>query len=103
MGIDYGYDLYLPTHAVGRALRAVAAIARDDIGSVDLVVPGGERMTLPFRGKPVSDVDHWTLDTCLYFPVEDEAIRAWADVERSEGRHREPEAISGNPPPAGRT
>jgi hypothetical protein len=93
MGIDYGYDLYLPTHAVGKALRAVAAIAREDIGSVEVVVPGGERITLPFRGKPADDVDHWSLDACLYFPLGDEAIRAWAEVERREGRQDAQERI----------
>jgi len=92
VGIDYGYDLYLPTHAVGQALRAVASIAREGIGSVNVVVPGGERLTLPFRGEPADDVDHWSLDTCLYFPVGDEAIRAWAEAERSEGRQEHPDA-----------
>ncbi|RAO48093.1 hypothetical protein GAR06_02088 [Micromonospora saelicesensis] len=92
MGIDYGYDLYLPTHAVGQALRTVASIARRGIGSVDVVVPGGERITLPFRGDPADDVDHWSLDTCLFFPVDDEAIRAWAEVERRSGRQEHPDA-----------
>ena len=92
MGIDYGYDLYLPTHAVGRALRAVAAIARDGIGPVEVVAPGGERMTLPFRGAPAGDVAHWSLDACLYFPVRDEAIRAWAEVERRAGRQEHQDA-----------
>ncbi|MEV6812147.1 hypothetical protein [Micromonospora sp. NPDC051296] len=92
MGIDYGYDLYLPTHVVGQALRAAASIARERIGSVDVVVPGGERITLPFRGEPADDVDHWSLDACLFFPVGDEAIRAWAEVERREGRQEHPDA-----------
>ncbi|WP_326550978.1 hypothetical protein [Micromonospora sp. NBC_01813] len=92
MGIDYGYDLYLPTCAVGRALRAVASIARHGIGSVDVVVPGGQRLTLPFRGEPTDDVDHWSLDTCLFFPVGDEAIRAWAEVEQRAGRQKHPDA-----------
>ena len=92
VGIDYGYDLYLPTRAVGRALRAVAAIAREGIGRVDVVVPGGERMTLPFRGEPADDLDHWSLDTVLFFPVGDEVIRAWAEAERREGRQEHPDA-----------
>jgi hypothetical protein len=93
MGIDYGYDLYLPTRAVGHALRAVASIAREGIGSVNVVVPGGEQITLPFRGEPADDVDHWSLDTCLYFPVGDEAIRAWAEAERREGRPEHPDTL----------
>lgn len=93
MGIDYGYDLYLPTHAAGQALRAAATIASKEIGSVDVVVPGGERITLPFRGEAKDDVDHWSLDTCLYFPVVDEAIRAWAEVERSEGWQTHPDPL----------
>lgn len=44
MGIDYGFDLYLPTHTVGRALRAAASIAREEDGPVEIVVPGGERL-----------------------------------------------------------
>ncbi|MEU4238837.1 hypothetical protein [Actinoplanes sp. NPDC026619] len=93
MGIDYGYDLYLPTHAVGHALKVVASIAREGIGSVTVVVPGGEQITLPFRGEPSDDGDHWSLDTCLYFPVGDEAIRAWAEAERCEGRQEHPDAL----------
>jgi hypothetical protein len=60
---------------------------------VTVVVPGGEQITLPFRGDPPNDVDHWSLDTCLYFPVGDEAIRAWAEVERREGRQEQPDAL----------
>ncbi|MEH1169676.1 hypothetical protein V6V47_30290 [Micromonospora sp. CPCC 205539] len=45
---------------------------------MDVIVPGGERITLPVRGEPAGDVDHWSLDTCLFFPVDDEEIRAWA-------------------------
>ncbi|BEL05537.1 hypothetical protein Q0Z83_037280 [Actinoplanes sichuanensis] len=93
MGIDYGYALYLPTHAVGRALRAAAAIARPGIGPVDVTVPGGERITLPFRGKPTGDVDHWELDSLLYFPVGDEAIRRWAERERTAGSQEHPDAL----------
>ncbi len=93
MGIDYGYDLYLPTRTVGPALRAIASIARHGIGSVDVVVPGGERLTLPFRGEPAEDVDHWSLDTCLFFPVGDEAIRAWAEVEHRAGRQEHPDSL----------
>lgn len=92
MGIDYGYDLYLPTHAVGRALRAAARIAREGDGPVEVVVPGGERITLPFGGEPADDIDHWSLHTCLYFPVGDEAIRTWAEAERRAGRQERPDA-----------
>lgn len=96
MGIDYGYNLYLPERSVGRALRAFATIARDGDDRVEVPVPGGERITLPFRlpylSGPADDVNHWCLDTCLCFPVADEVIRAWSETERRAGRQTRQDA-----------
>lgn len=92
MGLDWAYDLYLPARNVEKALRLVAAIARrgDDLpGPVRVTLPGGAELSLPFtsnfRSDPVGDWSargYLTLETVLYFPLDDAVIRRWAEDNR---------------------
>ncbi|MBQ0963509.1 hypothetical protein KBY91_19360 [Streptomyces sp. RK23] len=85
MGLTYGYDVYLRPRNVAGALAAVAELAPPsrDVPPLDVTLPGGERITLPFtsgfRSEPVdcSSLDTLDLDTSLVFPVDD-AVRAYA-------------------------
>ncbi|CAM5639344.1 hypothetical protein STENM36S_01600 [Streptomyces tendae] len=76
MGLTYGYDVYLAPRNVAGALAAVAELAAPsrDVPPLDVTLPGGERITLPFtsgfRSEPVdcSSIDTFDLDTSLMFP-----------------------------------
>ncbi|MFF4470982.1 hypothetical protein ACFYZ3_15615 [Streptomyces sp. NPDC001599] len=86
MGLTYGYDIHLPPRGVAGALAAVAELAPPsrDVPPLDVTLPGGERITLPFTSgfgsEPVDCADSETLDldTSLMFPVDD-AVRAYAE------------------------
>jgi len=86
MGLTYGYDVYLRPRNVAGALAAVAELAAPsrDVPPLDVTLPGGERITLPFtsgfRSEPVDCADSGTLDldTSLMFPVDD-AVRAYGE------------------------
>ncbi|MGX1513657.1 hypothetical protein RKD44_004945 [Streptomyces collinus] len=86
MGLTYGYDVYLRPRNVAGALAAVAELAPPsrDVPPLDVTLPGGERITLPFtsgfRSEPVdcSARDTLDLDTSLMFPVDD-AVLAYAE------------------------
>ncbi|WP_233520775.1 hypothetical protein [Streptomyces sp. CCM_MD2014] len=86
MGLTYGYDIHLRPRNVSGALAAVAELASPsrDVPPLDVTLPGGERITLPFtsgfRSEPVdcSSIDTFDLDTSLMFPVDD-AVRAYAE------------------------
>ncbi|MFC9466910.1 hypothetical protein [Streptomyces coelicoflavus] len=86
MGLDYGYDIYLRPRNVAGALSAVAALAPPsrDVPPLDVTLPGGERVVLPFTSgfgsEPVDCSARGTLrlDTSLMFPVDD-AVRAYGE------------------------
>jgi hypothetical protein len=86
MGLTYGYDIHLPPRSVAGALAAVAALAPPsrDVPPLDVTLPGGERIVLPFTSgfgsEPVdcASLDSLDLDTSLMFPVDD-AVRAYGE------------------------
>ncbi|MDR2997531.1 MAG: hypothetical protein LBU78_05385 [Microbacterium sp.] len=87
MGLIYSHDLYLPPRNIARALTALAthAPARGDRPLLDLTLPGGERLALPFTSRweadPVdaSASDRFELDTSILFDAtHDEPLRAYA-------------------------
>ncbi|MFC7882519.1 hypothetical protein ACFUVV_11675 [Streptomyces sp. NPDC057376] len=86
MGLDYGYDIYLRPRNVARALTAVAELAPPsrDVPPLDVTLPGGDRVVLPFTSgfgsEPVvcSTGGVFRLDTSLMFGV-DEAVRAYGE------------------------
>jgi hypothetical protein len=87
MGLTYGYDIHLPPRGVAGALAAVAELAPPsrDVPPLDVTLPGGERIVLPFTSgfgsEPVdcSDSETLDLDTSLMFPVDD-AVRAYGEA-----------------------
>ncbi|MFE4213838.1 hypothetical protein [Streptomyces sp. NPDC056844] len=96
MGLTYGYDIYLRPGNVARALTALAALAppAPRVPPLELTLPGGERLALPFTSHFKSDpVDCTTsttsttsttgttveLDTSLMFGVDD-VLREYAEV-----------------------
>jgi hypothetical protein len=87
MGLTYGYDIHLPPRSVAGALAAVAALAPPsrDVPPLDVTLPGGERIVLPFTSgfgsEPVDCAGRETLDldTSLMFPVDD-AVRAYGET-----------------------
>ncbi|MZD05777.1 hypothetical protein GTW43_11865 [Streptomyces sp. SID5785] len=85
MGLDYGYDIYLPPRRIPRALAVLAEHApTHDRQPLDLTLPGGARLVLPFTSLWWSDpVDASTsdtveLDTSILFDADDEVL-AYAD------------------------
>ncbi|MEU4979186.1 hypothetical protein [Streptomyces sp. NPDC021969] len=86
MGLTYSYDIHLPPRGVAGALAAVAELAPPsrDVPPLDITLPGGDRVVLPFTSGFSSDpVDCFTretldLDTSLMFPVDD-AVRAYKE------------------------
>ncbi|GGL27870.1 hypothetical protein ACN6LC_000180 [Streptomyces violaceoruber] len=86
MGLTYGYDVYLRPRNVAGALTAVAGLAPPsrDVPPLDVTLPGGERIVLPFTSgfgsEPVdcSARDTLDLDTSLMFPVDD-VVRAYGE------------------------
>ncbi|MFC8418008.1 hypothetical protein OHA99_24130 [Streptomyces coelicoflavus] len=87
MGLTYGYDIYLRPQDVAGALAAVAELAPPslDVPPLDVTLPDGERIVLPFTSgfgsEPVdcSARDTLRLDTSLMFPVDD-AVRAYGEA-----------------------
>ncbi|MEU5648965.1 hypothetical protein [Streptomyces pseudogriseolus] len=98
MGLTYGYDIYLRSENVARALTEVAKLAPPErrVPPLTVTLPGGERVVLPFTSGFKSDPvdcagkDRITLDTSLILPA-DEAVRAYAeegDLPVEDGRVR---------------
>ncbi|MFD5140443.1 hypothetical protein ACFWMX_30055 [Streptomyces sp. NPDC058378] len=89
MGLTYGYDIYLRPGNVAGALTALAALAppAPHVPPLELTLPGGERLALPFTSHFKSDPVDCTrgagttieLDTSLMFGVDD-VLREYADV-----------------------
>jgi len=94
MGLSYGYDIYVRPRNVTRVLAGLAGSAPTAraVPPLEITLPGGDRLTLPFTSRFGSEpVDCSTggtleLDTSLVFDADD-ALREYA---RTNGR--EPEA-----------
>lgn len=79
MGLVYGYDIYLRPRNVARALTHLAALAPPAraVPPLEVTLPDGERLVLPFTSRftsePVDCSRHSTLelDTSLMFDVDD--------------------------------
>lgn len=94
MGLDYSYEIFVPPRNVARALTRLAELAPrgSDTPPLQVTLPGGERLTLPFTSRFKSDpVDASSsgmleLDTSIMFGVDD-AIRVFhhmPDIEPDE-------------------
>ncbi|MFE2103704.1 MULTISPECIES: hypothetical protein [unclassified Streptomyces] len=84
MGLTYGYDVYLRPRNVAKALANLAALAppAPRVPPLEVTLPGGERLVLPFtshfKSEPVdcSTSSTLRLDTSLMFDVDD-ALREY--------------------------
>ncbi|GGN52192.1 hypothetical protein GCM10011579_008940 [Streptomyces albiflavescens] len=91
MGLTYGYDIYLRPRNVARALANLAELAPPtrDVPPLELTLPGGDRLVLPFTSHFKSDpVDCSTsstleLDTSIMFGVDD-AVREYGEAHGHE-------------------
>lgn len=92
VGLIYGYDIYLRPGNVARALTNLAALAAPRAPAVpplDVTLPGGDRLLLPFTshlaGEPVdcSTSSTLELDMSLLFDVDD-ALLQYAQARGSE-------------------
>ncbi|MFH9087764.1 hypothetical protein [Streptomyces sp. NPDC017673] len=91
MGLVYGYDIYLRPRNVARALANLAELAPPAraVPPLEVTLPGGERLVLPFtsrfRSEPVdcSTSSTLDLDTSLMFDVDD-ALREFAQTDGPE-------------------
>ncbi|MEV0643094.1 hypothetical protein AB0I77_51005 [Streptomyces sp. NPDC050619] len=87
MGLIYGYDIYLRPRHVARALANLAELAppAHAVPPLEITLPGGNRLVLPFTSRFKSDpVDCSTssaleLDTSLMFDVDD-ALHEYAQT-----------------------
>lgn len=85
MGLIYGYDIYLRPRNVARALANLAELAPPAraVPPLEVTLPGGDRLVLPFTSRFESEpVDCSTsgtleLDTSLMVDL-DEALREYA-------------------------
>ncbi|MGW2960888.1 hypothetical protein ACWDGI_20795 [Streptomyces sp. NPDC001220] len=85
MGLIYGYDIYLRPRNVARALANLAELAPPArvVPPLEITLPGGDRIVLPFtsrfRSEPVdcSTSSTLELDMSLVFDVDD-ALREYA-------------------------
>lgn len=95
MGLDYGYEIFVPARNVGKALVALSDLAprTDRVPPLALTLPGGGRLSVPFtshfRSEPVdcSASDTLELDTSIMFGVDD-AVREYVA-----GRGLEPDEL----------
>ncbi|MEU5597293.1 hypothetical protein [Streptomyces sp. NPDC020298] len=85
MGLVYSYDIYLRPRNIAKALANMAKLAppAPRVPPLDITLPGGERLVLPFtshfESEPVdcSTSSTLELDTSLMFDVDD-ALREYA-------------------------
>ncbi|MFE8018506.1 hypothetical protein ACFU3O_37990 [Streptomyces antibioticus] len=90
MGLIYGYDIYLRPGDVAGALARLAELAPParTVPPLEVTLPGGDRIVLPFTSQFESEpVDCSTsgtleLDTSLMFDADD-ALRAYAQENGS--------------------
>ncbi|MEV6589794.1 hypothetical protein [Streptomyces acidicola] len=86
MGLIYGYDIYLRPRNVAGALANLAELAPPTRGvpPLELTLPGGDRLVLPFtshfKSEPVdcSTSSTLELDTSIMFGVDD-AVREYGE------------------------
>ncbi|MGW5064217.1 hypothetical protein ACWEQ2_44335 [Streptomyces sp. NPDC004096] len=91
MGLIYGYDIYLRPRNVARALADLADLAPPAraVPPVEITLPGGDRLVLPFtshfKSEPVDCSTSRTLelDTSLMFDVDD-ALSEYAQTNGPE-------------------
>ncbi|MGW3511664.1 hypothetical protein [Streptomyces sp. NPDC000994] len=91
MGLTYGYDIYLRPRNVARALANLAELAPPtrDVPPLELTLPGGDRLALPFtshfNSEPVdcSTSSTLELDTSIMFGVDD-AVREYGETHGHE-------------------
>jgi len=88
MGQDYSYCVYAPASNVGRALSALVEMApAAERPPIEVTLPGGARMTLPFtsgsKSEPVdcSAGGDLNLDTSILIDVEDAETRSYFPPE----------------------
>ncbi|MFE4423049.1 hypothetical protein [Streptomyces sp. NPDC056817] len=87
MGLTYGYDIYLRPRNVAKALANLGELAppAPRVPPLELTLPGGERLVLPFtshfKSEPVdcSTSSTLELDTSIMFDVDD-ALREYAET-----------------------
>ncbi|MGW5425103.1 hypothetical protein [Streptomyces sp. NPDC003943] len=99
MGLDYSYEIFMPRRSVVRALTRLAELAPQgrETPLLPVILPGGERLLVPFTSKfksePVDCSAGGTLelDTSIMVGV-DEAVREFflRDVDRVDERGRVP-------------
>lgn len=86
MGLDYGYEIFVPARNVDRALVALAELAprTDRVPPLALTLPGGAQLSVPFTSnftsEPVDCSASGTLelDTSIMFGVDD-AVREYVE------------------------
>ncbi|KOX11421.1 hypothetical protein [Streptomyces sp. NRRL B-3648] len=86
MGLTYGYDIYVRPRNIARALTELAGLAPPDrdVPPLEVTLPRGERLLLPFtsgfESEPVdcSGSSTLDLDTSLVFGVDD-AVREYME------------------------
>jgi hypothetical protein len=91
MGLDYTYEIFIPSGNVAKALVELAYLAppRNSGTPLQVTLPGGERLALPFtshfKSDPVEASADGTLDldTSILMPVDDvmRACYLWTDRE----------------------
>ncbi|MFD7162945.1 hypothetical protein [Streptomyces violascens] len=87
MGLIYGYDIYLRPRHVARVLANLAEVASPGgaVPPLDVTLPGGEQLVLPFtshfKSGPVDCATSSTLelDMSLVFDIDDE-LREYAQT-----------------------
>ncbi|MFE5240386.1 MULTISPECIES: hypothetical protein [unclassified Streptomyces] len=87
MGLIYSYDIYLRPRNVAKVLAHLAELAPPArrVPPLELTLPGGDRLVLPFtshfKSEPVdcSTSSTLELDTSIMFDVDD-ALRAYAET-----------------------
>ncbi|MFB7456987.1 hypothetical protein [Streptomyces sp. NPDC056188] len=87
MGLTYGYDIYLRPRNVAKALANLGELASPAprVPPLELTLPGGERLVLPFtshfKSEPVdcSTSSTLELDTSIMFDVDD-VLREYAET-----------------------
>ena len=94
MGLNYSYVIYVPAANVVRALTALSEMTTGDLGPVEVALPGGEKLLLPFTSKFKSEPvdcsageDLW-LDTTILVDVEDDYAREYFEERDERGRGR---------------
>ncbi|WP_327180540.1 hypothetical protein [Streptomyces sp. NBC_01334] len=91
MGLIYSYDMYLRPRNVARTLTCLAELAPPSpaVPPLEITLPGGDRLALPFtshfRSDPVDCSLSGTLelDTSLMFDADD-ALREYAQTDGPE-------------------